>query len=174
MKNLIISLFSCLLLIGCQRIENANVGETSDHTIETVPHVYKYYLENTMSIDENINHYLSLANLKEPKQEPFIVDDHYNVVVFIQVDSKIKEIGKISFELKKLDEVNYDTNQYVKKHRKEGTVLVQNIEDDVITLLCQESEGIPTTAIWYKTLDNKIQTVILEHNGLEDIEGRIH
>ncbi len=179
MKKVMMMILALFAIVGCE-ISNGEIDEPTrldtqmpEETFEA-PAVYKYYVDPSKTLDENIEMSLTKANLTANGVAPIVVDEPYNTVVFVDVKSPVQAIGKLSFDLDQLDTVDYDVDAYIASYRDEGVTLAKAVEDELLILLCNESEGIPTTAIWYESQVNDFTAIVLAYQDAQQSEGLIH
>ncbi len=164
MKKLIV-LILCLVTVGCQ------FG--GEDAVYEAPVFYKYYLNPDVSVEENIATSLEQANLPETSITPIIVDEMYNTVVIVEVKSPVEKIGSFGFKLDQFEAVGYSVEDYVDRYADEAVTLVEGAKNELLVLVCAESEGIPNTALWYEDEKQNLELIELVPGGIEENEGLI-
>ena len=155
------------LIVGCQQ----DVKEP----IEAIePVLYKYYIDPSYDLKENIEMSLDKAKITDEAYKLVTVDEVNNVILIIEAGNQLSDIGHLSIDSEKLSEVAFDMDAYLTEFKRDAVTDVSEVvEEGVYVLVCNEAEGIPTTAIWYEQAGEKIQ-FILSADGVSDTEGKLN
>ena len=163
----IIAVMMLFLLVGCQQ-------DTNEPNESIEPALYKYYIDPSYDLRTNIEMSLDKAEITDEAYEMITIDEASNVIVIIKAGNQLSSIGHLAIDNEKLSDVAFDMDAYLTEFKRDAITDVEEVvEEGVYVLVCNEAEGIPTTAIWYEQAGEKIQ-FILSADGVDDTEGKIN